>query len=312
MSPSIVVLCGGVSAERDVSLGSGKACALALSRSFPTRLKIVDEETLPDDLDGRREIAFLAFHGGFGEGGGIQRELERRGIAYGGCDAEASARCLDKQRTKETVALAGVRIVPGRAFDAVNKPSVETLEKELGTDVVIKPNADGSSVGLAVCETVEAVRAKLNSIQTGSWLVEKRIHGREVTVGLLRGKAMGVVEVVPRSGVYDFASKYTKGLTEYLAPAPLDEKTTREVQLTAEKAFAACGCRDYARIDFMLSAENELFFLEINTLPGMKDTSLLPMSARCAGLDFTALVRELVTPAWERFRAAASSVSLSA
>ena len=121
---------------------------------------------------------------------------------------------------------------------------------------------------------------------------------------MLGGKAMAVVEVAPKSGLYDYTSKYTKGMTEYLAPAPLPDEVTRSVQAMAERAFAAAGCRDYARIDFMLSGKNEPFFLEINTLPGMKDTSLLPMSARCVGLDFTALVRELVAPALARFSAA--------
>jgi D-alanine-D-alanine ligase len=110
-----------------------------------------------------------------------------------------------------------------------------------------------------------------------------------------------VVEIRPKSGVYDYTSKYTKGLTEYFAPAPLDAATTARVQAAAEAAFAACGCRDYARVDFILPEQGDAFLLEINTLPGMKETSLLPMSARCAGMDFTGLVRELVRPALLRF-----------
>jgi D-alanine-D-alanine ligase len=137
--------------------------------------------------------------------------------------------------------------------------------------------------------------------------VERRIVGRELSVGVLGGQAMGVVEIRPKSGVYDFTSKYTKGMTEYFAPAPLDAELTAQVQRAAETAFAACGCRDYARVDFMLSAENELYLLEINTLPGMKETSLLPMSARCAGMDFTAWVRTLVSPALERFHGAVAA-----
>jgi D-alanine-D-alanine ligase len=116
------------------------------------------------------------------------------------------------------------------------------------------------------------------------------------------GSAMGIVQISPKGGVYDFASKYTKGMTEYTAPAPIGDRLTAAVKAAAEAAFAACGCRDYARVDFILSAQDVPFFLEINTLPGMKETSLLPMSARCAGLDFTALVREMVLPAVERFR----------
>ena len=120
-------------------------------------------------------------------------------------------------------------------------------------------------------------------------------------MGLLRGRAMGIVEIVPKSGVFDFTSKYTKGLTEYFAPAQISEELAAAMRAAAENAFAACGCRDYARIDFMLSNDGELYLLEINTLPGMKETSLLPMSARCVGLDFAALCREMVSPAVERF-----------
>ena len=125
--------------------------------------------------------------------------------------------------------------------------------------------------------------------------------GRELSIGVLNGRALGVVEIRPRSGVYDYTSKYTKGMTEYFAPAPLEEKLTAKVHAAAETAFTTCDCRDYARVDFMLSATSELYLLEINTLPGMKETSLLPMSAQCVGLDFAALVRELVTPAVQRF-----------
>ena len=175
--------------------------------------------------------------------------------------------------------------------------------------MVVKPNAEGSSVGLHLVRGTEALATVLAGITAGSWLIEARIAGRELSVGLLGGRALGVVEIRPRSGVYDYASKYTKGATEYFAPAPLEAAVTAAVQRAAEAAFAACGCRDYARADFILSAQNEPIFLEINTLPGMKETSLLPMSARCAGLDFIALVRELVTPALERFHLAGIPVS---
>jgi len=123
-------------------------------------------------------------------------------------------------------------------------------------------------------------------------------------VGVLGGKAMGIVEITPKSGVYDFTSKYTKGMTQYQAPAPLEPAATASVQAAAELAFAACGCRDYSRVDFILTEDNTPYLLEINTLPGMKETSLLPMSARCIGLDFTSLVQEMVKPALARYQAA--------
>ena len=200
----------------------------------------------------------------------------------------------------------GVQVAPGRNFTMVNKPTAAALVAELGEQVVLKPNRQGSSVGLQIVSSRAGLEIALGGIRQGEWVAEKRILGRELTVGLLRGRAMGIVEVVPKSGVFDYTSKYTKGLTEYIAPAKLSEETAAAVRLAAETAFAACGCRDYARIDFMLSGEGELYLLEINTLPGMKETSLLPMSARCVGLDFVALCRELVAPAVTRFQQAAA------
>lgn len=311
--PIIAVLCGGTSAEREVSLGSGRASALALARSFPTRLFELDANAPPTGLDPARHVVFSTLHGTFGEDGGMQRLLQAVGVHHAGCDAAASALTMDKARTKQTVAARGVGVAKGRAFSAAKKPAASELIAELGEQLVVKPNAEGSSVGLAVVAGGAKLAEKLADITAGDWLAEERIVGRELSVGVVNGRALGVVEIRPRSGVYDFASKYTKGLTEYFAPAPLDEATTRAVQTAAETAFAACGCRDYARVDFMLASEqnvnNSLYLLELNTLPGMKETSLLPMSARCVGLDFSGLVRELVAPAVSRFRAGRSAVT---
>lgn len=305
ISPIIAVLAGGTSAEREVSLGSGRASAIALARSFPTRLVEVTANAIPESVDPAKHVVFSTLHGTFGEDGGMQRLLDAAGIHYAGCDAASSALTMDKTRTKQTVAARGVPVVPGVRFEAAAKPTAATVVAQLGENVVVKPNNEGSSVGLALISSRAELEAKLASITAGAWLIEKRIVGRELSIGVLRGKAMGVVEIRPRSGVYDYTSKYTKGMTEYFAPAPLANGLTAQAQAAAETAFAACGCRDYARIDFMLSSSDELYLLEINTLPGMKETSLLPMSARCAGLDFTGLVRELVSPAVERFHAAA-------
>jgi D-alanine-D-alanine ligase len=308
MAPIIAVFAGGTSAEREVSLGSGRASALALARSFPTRLFEVNAAEIPAGVDPARHVVFSTLHGTFGEDGGMQRLLDAAGIHYAGCDAASSLLTMDKSRTKSAVAARGVGVVPGITFQAQAKPTADEVIGKLGDKLVVKPNNEGSSVGLALIANRAELEAKLKAITAGSWLIEQRIVGREFSIGVLRGKAMGVVEIRPKSGVYDFTSKYTKGLTEYFAPAPLDPAMTAAAQHAAETAFAACGCRDYARIDFMLSAKPELYLLEINTLPGMKETSLLPMSARCAGLDFTGLVRELVLPALERFQAATPAV----
>lgn len=306
-SPTILVFAGGTSAEREVSLGSGRASAVALARSYPTRLIQIDANALPPGLDARRHVVFSTLHGTFGEDGGMQRLLDAAGIHYAGCDAASSALTMDKTRTKEAAAARGVPVIPGLRFDFTTKPSAGEVIDRLGESLVVKPNAEGSSVGLALISNRAELEQKLHSITSGGWLIERRVYGRELSVGVLGGRAMGIVEIRPRSGVYDYTSKYTKGATEYLAPAPLDDSTTRAVQAAAETAFAACGCRDYARVDFMLSEQSGHYLLEINTLPGMKETSLLPMSARCAGHDFTALVRELVSPALQRFQATATA-----
>ncbi len=302
--PVIAVLAGGTSAEREVSLGSGKAVALAMAYSFPTQVFTVETDALPPGLDPSRHIICSTLHGIFGEDGGMQRLFDTAGLHYAGCDAKGSDLCFDKWRTRQTVSAIGVQVPLGRYFAAAGKPAAGALAADLGEQVVLKPNRQGSSVGLQIVNSRVGLEIALGGLRQGDWVAEKRIVGRELTVGLLRGRAMGVVEIAPKSGIFDYTSKYTKGLTEYFAPARIAEETAAEVRQAAEKAFAACGCRDYARIDFMLSNEGEIYLLEINTLPGMKETSLLPMSARCMGLDFVALCRELVAPAVERFRLA--------
>lgn len=309
ITPIIAVLAGGTSAEREVSLGSGRACAAALARSYPTCFIEVAADALPGGLDPRRHVVFSTLHGTFGEDGRMQRLLDAAGVHYAGCDAVSSELTMDKSRTKQAAAAQGVRVARDLRFAADAVPTVDAVLARLGDQVVVKPNDEGSSVGLSIVGSRAELAAALAGIKRGTWLIEERLRGRELSVGVLGGRAMGVVEIRPKSGVYDYASKYTKGATEYFAPAPLDPAETVAVQRAAETAFAACGCRDYARVDFILADKNLLYLLEINTLPGMKETSLLPMSARCAGLDFTALVREMVRPALQRF--ASSSRPLS-
>jgi D-alanine-D-alanine ligase len=299
--PIIAVLCGGTSPEREVSLGSGRAVALGMAYSHPVELFSVETDALPAGLDPERHVIFSTLHGLFGEDGGMQRLCDAAGLVYAGCDAAGSDLCFDKWRTRQSVTAMGVTVAPGRCFRADQKPTAASLVADLGPQIVLKPNRQGSSVGLQIVTSPAGLQIALSGLRQGEWLAERRIAGRELTVGLLRGRAMGVVEIVPKSGVFDYASKYTKGLTEYRAPAPLAEETAAEVRRVAETAFAACGCRDYARVDFILADEGGLYLLEINTLPGMKETSLLPMSARCVGLDFPALCRELVAPAVARF-----------
>jgi len=305
--PVIAVLAGGTSAEREVSLGSGTACAIALARSYPTRLFDVTANALPAGLDPSTHVVFSTLHGTFGEDGGMQRLLEAAQVHYAGCDASSSALTMDKFKTKEVCAAQGVEGTKGILFNAKSKPDVAKVMAQFGDQLVVKPNDEGSSIGLNMVAGRAQLTAVFGQIKEGDWLVEQRVIGREFAIGVLGHQAMGIVEIRPKSGVYDYASKYTKGASEYFAPAPLDDAMTARMRQAAETAYRACGCRDYARVDFLLSGENILYLLEINTLPGMKETSSLPMSARCVGLDFTALVREMAKPALQRFHAATAS-----
>lgn len=302
---SIVVLCGAISPEREVSIRSGKACAEALKSSFPrVALRVLDENALPSDLDPARDVIFPAIHGDYGEDGKLQRELDARGFAYAGCDAQACEICIDKVATKAKLREAGIPVTREIAFPGDRRPRARSLVGRLGRKIVVKPADKGSSVGLYLPAGTRATKHVLAKIRGGKWLAEPRLFGRELTVGILDGVAAGVVEIRPKIGVYDYRNKYTAGATEYLAPAPLPEFITESIRADAEKIFAVCGCRDFSRADVILLPDNRYFFLEVNTTPGLTATSLLPKSAACIGLDFPALVRRMVKPAIARFRAA--------
>ncbi|MDR2862696.1 MAG: D-alanine--D-alanine ligase [Puniceicoccales bacterium] len=302
--PSIAVLCGAVSPEREVSLRSGKACANALLELFPDlSFHVLDENALPAFLDPAREIVFPVIHGDYGEDGGVQHDLESRGFAYVGCDEAASRVCMNKVATKEKLHATGVPVAPGAAFSAAEKPDAAALARALASeDIVLKPADKGSSVGLRFARGAADIKAALAEITAGNWMAEPRITGREMTIGLLDGAPMGIVEIVPRAGHYDYTNKYTAGATEYLFPAAVPAAIAATIGESAARAFAACGCRDFARADFILREDGSFIFLEINTMPGLTATSLLPKSASCIGLDFPALCGRMLAPALRRFK----------
>ncbi len=297
----ILVLYGGTSEEREVSLASGQAVAEALSGRHAVELVRLDEERLPEGIGNMDTVVFPALHGSFGEDGRLQALLDAAAIEYCGSGAAASRLCMDKVAAKEVARAQAVSTPDWMTFNAAAKPLADDVIAQLGASLVVKPVDQGSSVGLHFSEHRSALGVALSQVHTGRWLVEQRIGGRELTVGLLEGKAMGVVEIVSASGVYDYRAKYTAGATEYRYPADLPTQVEARIRDGAERVFAACGCRDFARVDFLLD-DRQLYFLEVNTLPGLTATSLLPKSASCAGYDFPALADALVAPALRRLR----------
>lgn len=301
-TPKIFVLYGGIGSEREVSLRSGEAIAKALRVGCDVEALVLENRALPDRIRPGEHVVFPALHGTFGEDGQLQALLEAAGIHYCGSDAASSRLCMNKTATKAIARDLQIGVPEAIAFDGANAPLADDVIAQLGTSLVIKPADQGSSVGLHFTEHRSALGVTLSGIRSGNWLIEQRIRGRELTVGVLKGAAMGVVEIVSQSGVYDYKAKYTPGSTEYFAPADLEPTVEAKVKDHAEKLFDACGCRDFARVDFLLNGSRP-YFLEINTLPGLTATSLLPKSATCAGYAFEQLAGELVAPAIARFRA---------
>ncbi|MBI3414537.1 MAG: D-alanine--D-alanine ligase [Verrucomicrobia bacterium] len=302
---NVAVLLGGPSAEREVSLRSGAAVARAL-RGFGHRVEEIDPQPGKLSLPAGTDVAFLALHGTYGEDGEVQSELEKLGVPYTGCGVETSRVAFDKIQTKQRCAAAGICT-----------PRFEVLHQRRASwpegwrpPVVLKPTRGGSSLGLQFVERVEDFDVALaEALQHGpEILMEEKIIGREVTVGILAGKALPVVEIRPKQGHYDYRNKYTKGATEYFFPAEFPEEATRRIQSAAVRAFDVVGGRDYARVDVMVREDGEPMVLEVNTLPGMTETSLLPMAAAAAGIGFGELCQRMLELALARAPLAAKGI----
>jgi D-alanine-D-alanine ligase len=293
----ILVLSGGPSAEREVSLRSGAAVVRALSGlgHGVTQLDPVDERwSVPAGTD----VVFLALHGTYGEDGTVQGRLDGTGVPYTGCDADSSRIAFDKLETKRRCVAAGLTTP---RFTVVRSARAGF---PLGwhPPLVVKPVRQGSSVGLRFVDQVgewrDALAATLEHDTEA--LVEERIVGRETTVGILDGEALPVVEIRPLEGGYHYANKYTPGATEYDCPAAFDRTTTERLQRMALCAFGAVGGRDYGRVDLMVGSDGQPVVLEVNTLPGMTETSLLPKAALAAGISFPNLCQQMVDLALRR------------
>ncbi len=292
---TVGVLLGGISAEREISLRTGRAVLNALQGAGYRAVAIDAGRDLPARLaESGVEIAFIALHGRFGEDGTVQGLLEVIGIPYTGSGVQASATAMDKVTTKKILLH---HELPTPAFAVYRRGEDRTalLERCRHFPLVVKPAREGSTIGISIVRDRAELEAGLEDAARHDdlILVEDFIQGAEVTAAILDGEALPLIQVVPKGGFYDYHAKYTAGQTEYLLPAPLPPAVYGLVQGTAQAACRVLGCSGAARVDFMVR-EREVYCLEVNTIPGMTETSLLPKAARQAGIEFPELVQRIL------------------
>jgi D-alanine-D-alanine ligase len=295
----VAVLKGGWSRERSVSLRTGAAVEGALRKLGVSVLSVdVDRNVLLRLSRLRPDLVFIALHGAFGEDGRVQSGLEILGIPYTGSGPTASALAMDKAASKRLFEHAGVPTPEWALVDKADRSAgLDRAARLLRRgSVFVKPYDQGSAIGASRADTRAALsRAVGACLKISSCaLVERFISGRELTVGILGSTALPVVEIVPEHAFYDYHSKYAKGGSRHLVPAPLPAAATRRAQKLALSAYRSLGCSAYARVDVLLDKRGSPWVLEVNTIPGMTATSLLPDAARAAGLSFEELVLRIV------------------
>ncbi len=290
-SHRIAVLYGGTSSEREISLASGKAVLKALVAAGADAVGIDAGRDLPLRIARKKiDFAYIALHGPMGEDGTVQGLLEVMGIPYAGCGVLASAISMDKEHTKIVCARAGLPTPAWRTVRAGEKVPAGKLP------VVVKPASQGSAIGVSIVRRRKELAAALSDAfrHDTRVLVEEYIPGTEITAGILGGAPMPVIEIVPKGSFYDFESKYQPGRSTHLIPPRLPKKTVADIQKLALAAFRAIGCRAMARVDMIVDRGLRPWILEINTIPGMTETSLFPDAAKAMGMDFTGLVLKII------------------
>jgi D-alanine-D-alanine ligase len=303
MMSRVAVLMGGVSAEREVSLRSGEAVSTALGKMSH---EVVGVDVGPDvveqlmELRGRVDVAFIALHGRLGEDGTVQGVLELLGIPYTGSGVMASALAMSKVMSKQifkanAIPVADDVVVTARDVASLGLERVaEGISLDMGFPCIVKPDCEGSTVGVSRALNSEELEKgiELAMEYDDAVIVERHIEGREMTVGILGEEPLilPVLEVVASKGIYDYECKYTKGMTEYIVPAPIPEGTSRELKRLAHRAHQVLGCEGLSRVDFMLDEGGRAYCLEINTIPGMTELSLVPKAASAAGYAFEQVV----------------------
>jgi len=290
----IAVLMGGPGAEREVSLATGRGISKAL-RSLGTDVVDVDVRDAKFELPSDVEFAFIALHGTFGEDGQVQQILEERGVAYTGEGVEGSQLAFNKIRSKEKFREHSVRTPEWETIGAHQRPGMQL-------PIVVKAPRQGSTVGVYIVKKKEEIEPAIADAAKydDELLIEKFVPGRELTIGILGEQALPILEIIPKGGFYDFTNKYpflnpeAGGAAQHICPASIEPGKTKEIQELALSAFRALGLRVYSRVDVILARTGEPFVLEINTIPGMTEASLLPEAAAVAGISYVDLCRRVI------------------
>ena len=292
MPMKVVVLMGGPSEECEVSKSTGTAVSAACRSLGYDVLKLSFQDNYESLLPKLKnaDIVFNALHGGMGENGEIQAWMEGNLIIYTGSGPEASELCMDKSRSKAVARNLGVKTADWELLHHV----YETYS--IGLPFVVKPNTQGSTVGLTVVHNKNEIKPAIKDAfaHGKSVMIEKYINGRELTVTVLGSKAYPIVEIQPSHNLYDYECKYTPGMSKYICPADLSPKLTNKIKRDTENIFKGLGCEVYGRADYLLADDGQYFFLEMNTLPGMTDTSLVPKAVAAEGLSFEKLVKKII------------------
>jgi D-alanine-D-alanine ligase len=307
------VLMGGVSKEREISLKTGKAVCEAIRRKG-YRVEAIDcGWNLTDQIkESGIEVAFIALHGPYGEDGCVQGLLEWLQIPYTGSGVLASALAMDKAVLNRLGRDLGILLPRETVYDARHEAldsfltrfqgEFEMAIRQEGSDrltypVIVKPSREGSTINVTIVERSTELKAAITMALKSDCkiLIEEYIHGREVTIAVLNGKALPSIEIVPKSGFYDFQSKYTKGMTDYILPARINQRCNEELSAISEKIYRAIDCDGVVRVDFIVERrEEKAYFLEVNTIPGMTETSLVPKAAAHAGISFEDLCERIL------------------
>lgn len=290
----LALIYGGTSSEREISIKSGKAVEDALKR-LGINYKVfdpIDKKLFIDKiLEYNPDLAFIVLHGKGGEDGTIQSILEFLNIKYTGSDPKTSAITMDKDITKKLLSSENIPVPKGITL---NFPENDIPDIEF--PLVVKPATEGSSIGVFIVNDKAHLTKALNEAYKldSKIIVEQYIKGRELTVGILNGEPLEIVEIIVENGFYDFQNKYLSNKTKYIYPARIEKEIYNKIKQLAKKSCDILNVKGAARVDFILSEDNIPYLLEINTIPGMTDHSLLPKSAKAAGIDFDTLVENII------------------